>query len=608
MRILLCVLSGTFCLIVFLSFTSPAPVSIKSTPAIEFFKESSAAFAHASQELELAISFISAGDPKSIENARVALKVCRLKYKRIEYFIEYFFKTTAIIYNGPPKYEVEEPYMEYQTPIGLQVVESLLFEEDVYARKGELKDQAEVISSTAQDINALLYGFTADDEQILESIRLELIRIYTLGITGFDAPLLKTGIEESYASMDALKFTLEPYLETKTVQTDSVKHFLNSSLQFLHSGMDFDSFDRLTFLTQHALPLQKHLGLFIREKHLEKNTTGGVLDYGAEHLFSPGAINVAAFPAAQVHITPAAVQLGKMLFNEKALSGNKTISCATCHNPDKHFTDALPKSIAFDGHSSVKRNAPSLLYAAFQYEQFWDGRAKSLEEQVNNVLSNPDEMNGNAAVSITRLEKMDKYPMLFSNAFPQRQDSLITIDKISAAIAAFIRTLNPRNSAFDRYMLGEQSAISAGQMRGFNLFMGKAQCGTCHFAPLFNGLVPPFYGLSELEIVGTTKTDDLSRPEEDDDMGRFNLFPIEFYEKAFKTPTVRNVSATAPYMHNGSFHTLDKVVEFYNKGGGKGLGLAVKNQTLSPLTLHLTETEKSDIISFMNSLEDKISF
>jgi cytochrome c peroxidase len=608
MRIILFVLFGTFFITIFLSFTSPSPASVKSNPAIEYFKENSAAFSQAALDLKLAISFISSKDPKTIENARFALKVCRLKYKTIEYFIEYFFKTTAIIYNGPPKYEVEEPYLEYQTPIGLQVMESLLFEEDVYARKDELKDQAEVISSTAQDINALLYGFTADDEQILESIRIELIRIYTLGITGFDAPLLKTGIEESYASLDALKFTLEPFLKSKTVQADSVIHYFNSSLEFLHAGKDFDSFDRLAFLTRHGLPLQKHLGLFIKEIHLEKNTTGGVLDYDAEHLFSPGAINVTAFPAAQIRITPALVQLGKMLFSEKALSGNNAISCATCHKPDKHFTDALPKSIAFDGHSSVKRNAPSLLYAAFQFEQFWDGRAKSLEEQVNNVLSNPDEMNGDAAVSISRLEKEGKYPTLFSNAFPEGQDSLITTNKIAISIATFVRTLNPRNSAFDRYMQGDESAITSGQMRGFNLFMGKAQCGTCHFAPLFNGLVPPFYGLSELEIVGTTKTDDLSKPEEDDDKGRFNLFPIEFYEKAFKTPTVRNVSATAPYMHNGSFKTLDNVVEFYNRGGGKGLGLPVKNQTLSSAPLQLTETEKSDIISFMHSLEDNLSF
>jgi len=149
-------------------------------------------------------------------------------------------------------------------------------------------------------------------------------------------------------------------------------------------------------------------------------------------------------------------------------------------------------------------------------------------------------------------------------------------------------------------------ALTAQEINGFNLFMGKAQCGTCHFAPLFNGLVPPLYNLSELEVLGTTKTDNLDKPEPDTDSGRFNVFPIAFYEKAFKTPTVRNVSATGPYMHNGSFKTLETVVEFYNKGGANGLGLTMNNQTLSPLPLNLSKEEVNDIVSFMQALEDAV--
>jgi cytochrome c peroxidase len=248
------------------------------------------------------------------------------------------------------------------------------------------------------------------------------------------------------------------------------------------------------------------------------------------------------------------------------------------------------------------------LYSGFQFQQFWEGRARDLEEQVATVMSSPQEMNSNYTTASKYLSIQKEYKNLFQQSFPTTKDSIITLATISQSIAAFVRTLNPRNSPFDKYMQGDKNALNESEQHGFNLFMGKAQCATCHFAPLFNGLVPPLYNLSELEILGTPKTDNFAKPESDTDRGRYNIFPIAFYEKAFKTPTVRNVSATAPYMHNGSFRSLDKVVEFYNKGGGKGLGLDVKNQTLSADSLHLTNTEIKDIVSFMQSLEDKILF
>lgn len=607
MRIVVYNLVGFFCLIILLGLTSPSTTSPGIDTTLRYFKEKSTRFASSAEALRLAIALIDRKRPETVIQARNSLKECRLNYKRIEFFIEYFFKSNAVFYNGPPKFEIEEPYMEWQTPIGLQVIESLLFEEDIYAKKKELIEQAEALSSSAEDIQSILYGFRPSDKQILESIRLELVRIYSLGITGFDAPLLKSGIQEAVASIEALQYSLTPFLQPKTEYADSVAKYLKTSLQTLQASKSFDSFDRLTFLKAHGLPLQKHLSLLIKEMHLELNTTRNILNYDADNMFSADAINVNAFPGANTTDNLPLIELGKKLFKETGLSGNNRISCATCHQPQKHFTDGLAKSIAFNGHSSLKRNASSLLYSGFQYEQFWDGRAKSLEEQVKTVLSNHDEMNCDPVPTINRLVNDENYTRLFSNSFPGNKDSIVTIDKIAASIAAFVRTLNPRNSAFDKYMQGDETAITLAQMRGFNLFMGKAQCGTCHFAPLFNGLVPPLYDLTEVEVLGTPKTDILSKPHQDDDMGRFRAFPIHFYERAFKTPTVRNVSATAPYMHNGSFKTLEKVVEFYNKGGGKGIGLKVPNQTLSSSPLNLTTTEIKDIVNFMHSLQDVVT-
>ena len=578
MKIAVAICCICFGLLVMVSFTKPSNPGVGVETAIDFFKTRSITFAKSASQLEDAIAMIDSNDRNTILNAREALKHCRLNYKSIEFFLAYFFKSSALIYNGAPKYEIEEPFMEYQEPIGLQVVEGLLFEKNAAARKDELLQQADAISSSAKDLNALLFGFQADDKQLLESVRLQLIRIITLGITGFDAPLLKSGIAEAEASLSGLHYVLQPFLSNGDKQADSVSKYLSGSLWFVGQSKDFDQFDRPRFLTQYALPLQRHLGLLIKELKLDYNTTGGVLNYDAPGIFSPDAIDIRSFPSTNNKPDAALTASGKKLFFETALSGNNKISCATCHDPAKLFTDGQDKSIAFDGHSRVDRNAPSLLYAGFQYEQFWDGRAKSLEEQIRTVISNPKEMNGGQAK-----------------------------DEVVIALAAFVRQLNPRNSRFDQYIQGMNNTFNPKEINGFNLFMGKAQCGTCHFAPLFNGLVPPLYNLSELEVLGTTKTDDFNKPELDSDRGRFDIFPIEFYEKAFKTPTVRNTSATGPYMHNGSFKTLESVVEFYNKGGANGLGLQVSNQTLSSIPLNLSKTEVSDIVSFLGALKDSIT-
>jgi cytochrome c peroxidase len=608
MRFVSSFLISAFCIIVLISLRNPSSGSIGYEATVAYYKLKSDEFAASTIRLQSSIANIRNNDSSSIRDARNALAVCRLNYKSIEFFLEYFFKSFAIFFNGPNKFEVEEPYMEWQSPIGLQVIETLLFQENVETVKEELLQQIDAVNSSASDLKALLYGFKADDKQLLESFRLELIRIYTLGITGFDAPSLKTGITESYVALTGVEHALRPFLKENTSHADSVSYYLNSSLKYLNKKADFNSFSRLEFLVQYGLPLQKQLSLLINEMHLIHNSTNNILNYEAENVFSPDAININAFPNAGVVPNSSLIELGKKLFFETALSGNNKTSCATCHNPEKHFSDGLSKSLAFNGHSNVSRNAPTLLYSGFQFQQFWEGRARDLEEQVATVMSSPQEMNSNYTTASKYLSIQKEYKNLFQQSFPTTKDSIITLATISQSIAAFVRTLNPRNSPFDKYMQGDKNALNESEQHGFNLFMGKAQCATCHFAPLFNGLVPPLYNLSELEILGTPKTDNFAKPESDTDRGRYNIFPIAFYEKAFKTPTVRNVSATAPYMHNGSFRSLDKVVEFYNKGGGKGLGLDVKNQTLSADSLHLTNTEIKDIVSFMQSLEDKILF
>lgn len=587
--------------------------NIGVSSALDAFKQNNAAFGRSSIALQTAVSLLSDKDTAAVLGARLALKNCRLDYKKIEFFMDEFFESSSLIYNRPAKVEVDEPYMEYQEPSGFQVMEAMLFDDDPFAHKKALMEQAEILSSSATDLNALLYGFEGTDKQVLESVRLELIKVITLSITGYDAPELKSGIEESYQSVSALKQVLQPYLEYASAmpkQSDAgviateLSGTLKETLIFLRSHPDFDGFNRMEFITACALPLQEQLGRFIHVLNLSINEKSN-LNYEAKNIFSRDAIPVEAFTVPGT-AEPLKAALGKKLFFENALSGNLKRNCSSCHRRDKYFSDGLKTSLALDGKSFVQRNAPSLLYAGFQYAQFWDGRVKSLRDQVKAVIANPLEMNGNHAVVIASLEKNSSYRSAFQQAFPASAADPVSMDHLSDALAAYLMGLAPMNSAFDQYIGGDRNAMNAAQLKGFNLFMGKAQCGSCHFAPLFNGLIPPLYKRTEYEILGTPANDDFNHLQKDADPGRYGFFPIAYYQAAFKTPTVRNAAMTAPYMHNGVFRDLNTVVEFYNQGGGAGLHLDEPQQTLSAKPLHLSDEELKQIVAFMESLTDKI--
>jgi cytochrome c peroxidase len=611
------------------------------TNAIEAYKKNNAAFAGSALHLKTAVSLLTDKDTAAVLNARLALKKSRLDYKKIEFFLDYFFESSSLVYNRPAKVEVDEPYMEYQEPSGFQVIEAMLFDDAPFLHKKELIEQAELLSSSAADLDAFLYGFQGTDQELLESVRLELIKVTTLSITGYDAPELKTGIEESYQSLAAVQQVLRPYLEyasslrstanTPEVsaagsaltagqtegmlpqtgggqQAKNIAAQLNKTLQetlvFLKGHPDFDSFNRMGFLTAYALPLQGQLGKFISLLNLSINKKSN-LNYSAEHIFSKDAVPAAAFTGIN-KAQPLKAALGKKLFFENALSGNMRRNCSSCHRTDKYFSDGMKTSLAFDGKNFVQRNAPSLLYAGFQYAQFWDGRVKSLPEQIKAVIANPLEMNGNHAVVMANLQKNTAYKQQFLKAFPASAADPVNMENLADALSAFIMELAPMNSAFDQYIAGNKKAMSEEQLSGFNLFMGKGQCGSCHFAPLFNGLIPPLYKRTEYEVLGTPANDDFAHLLSDKDTGRYGFFPIEYYQAAFKTPSVRNAAMTAPYMHNGVFKDLNKVVEFYNQGGGAGLHMHQPQQTLSAKALHLSDSEVRQIVAFMESLTDRI--
>jgi cytochrome c peroxidase len=296
--------------------------------------------------------------------------------------------------------------------------------------------------------------------------------------------------------------------------------------------------------------------------------------------------------------------LGEALFSDAILSNDGKRSCQSCHHASMAFTDGLVKPSGISKAKILDRNTPTLTYAGLQRGFFYDLKAGSLEDQALDVVHHKEEMGGSLDQATIRINRTKKYAKLFKDAFP---DSTGTANpwKIQHALASYIRSLAPFTSRLDSYMEGNKTQLSVAEKAGYNLFMGKAKCGSCHFAPIFNGTQAPLFTKSEAEVLGVPSAPDTIAADIDADLGRFGLYQYPQYRYAFKTPTVRNISKTAPYMHNGVYKTLEQVLDFYNRGGGAGIGIKLDNQTLSGDPLNLNPDEIKSIIAFLNALEDK---
>jgi cytochrome c peroxidase len=211
-------------------------------------------------------------------------------------------------------------------------------------------------------------------------------------------------------------------------------------------------------------------------------------------------------------------------------------------------------------------------------------------------------MHGNPDATAARLAAVSPYRERFRAAFPR--DSIVNGRLLRSAIASYLRSLQALNAPVDRAFRGDTTVLDAEERAGLNLFLGKAACGTCHFAPLFNGTVPPTYRDNELEVLGVPTAAVTGRATIDADPGHFRQSHAAPHAHAFKVPSIRNVALTAPYMHNGVYRSLEQVVDFYNRGGGIGIGAAVPNQTLPAAPLRLAPAEQHALVRFLHALTD----
>jgi cytochrome c peroxidase len=273
------------------------------------------------------------------------------------------------------------------------------------------------------------------------------------------------------------------------------------------------------------------------------------------------------------------IKLGEMLFWDPRLSRKGSMSCASCHNPALGWSDGLPTAVGFD-MQILGRATPTIINTAFNTIQMWDGRKANLEEQALGPIAAGGEMNLPLAEMVTRLQAIPGYRPEFDKAYPGQGISEVTVAR---AIASFERTVLSTESPFDRWRKGDEKAISASAKHGFELFTGKANCAICHQG--YNFTDNGFHNIG------------VKDPGETRDVGRYAQRKVKSMQGAFKTPTLRDVALTAPYMRNGAYKTLTEVVEHYNRGGD-----VKDNLDINMVALNLTHEECQDIVAFMERL------
>ncbi len=276
-------------------------------------------------------------------------------------------------------------------------------------------------------------------------------------------------------------------------------------------------------------------------------------------------------------LSEAKIELGKQLYFDPRLSADNTISCASCHDPQKGWSNGESVATGIGGQKGG-RNAPTIVNAAYQRFQFWDGRAEHLEGQALGPIQNPIEMNMKLDDLVAKLSGIEGYRQQFEQVFGGE----ITPDRIAKAIASFERTVLSGDAPYDRFVAGDEDALSEAAQRGRQVFFNKANCSACHAGPNFSD--------GAFHNVGVG----MDAPEEAQDIGRHAVTNLLGDRGAFRTPTLREIDRTAPYMHDGSLKTLEEVVDYYARGGHPNPQL---DEEIYPLKL--SDEQKQDLVAFL---------
>jgi cytochrome c peroxidase len=509
-----------------------------------------------------------------------SFRAARLAYKRPEVLLEFYAPALVLPLNGPsPDADPDLPPPPPGSPSAFERAFSAM-ESGSPADRKRLATECASMARIVRGFERNMHLLNISDSALFDAARLEMARVSTLGMAAFDAPNVADSFDEEAAAIEGMRefFRAGP-------QSPAVDSQLAPAAAALRTHRAFNDFNRLAFIVAFANPAAQAIAMARSTAGIGAPKLRRSWRPAAASVFDANAFDASAYAPEFAKDSPAMVALGRKLFFDARLSGPGTRSCSSCHIPERAFTDGMARPATLEpGQRAMARNTPTVVNAALQPALFADQRAASLEDQIKRVLLSDAEMRSSPELAGKRVNE----PPL----------------TVRIALAAYLRTLVSIDSRADRALRGDTLALSRFERAGFNLYMGKARCATCHYLPLTTGTVPPHFDDSELEIIGVPSRPVTHGAVIDPDSGRERVDHAVEDRYAFRVPSLRNVALTAPYMHNGAYATLDQVIDFYDRGGGRGIGAKVPGQTLPDTRLGLTPTEKSALVAFLRALTD----
>ena len=557
---------------------------------------------------------------ENIHTLRKEIEAARLKLKNIDFWLRYFEPNAYRQINGPLPVEWEnEVFEKFEKPYrregaGLSLAEISL------DQKPLLKDSLlELIKKTQEAIRT----FEADSitnqlnsySHFFLANRLFLLNLSAIYTTGFECPDTSNIIPELLSMLQGTRVIYENY-NLSFPETPITKEYMDiygKTISFVSSQpVAFSAFNQFAFIKDYVNPLFALNQKFINSYDVTSvNFNDYTLNNSAPSIFDKSLYasqnTKGIYSLVEDEKTLEEIRyIGKLLFYDPILSGNDMRSCASCHKPTEYFTDtSVSTPLQFDGRQHLPRNAPTLINSLYNHLIMLDGKHVSLQDQGKDVITSPVEMNSNEKELIRKVLSCREYKEAFKSFVKLTpEEKTLSLDHIVSAITYYDGSYSRFYSAFDDAM-NNKAQVSDEVKSGFNLFMSRGKCATCHFVPNFNGVKPPYIG-SEFEVLGTPE--DTGFTKLSGDSGRYLINKAPETLHAFRTGSIRNAKYTKPYMHNGVFKTLEEVIDFYDVGGGLGKKLVLDNQTLSRDSLKLTAAEKKQLLAFIYSLNEDIIF
>ncbi len=544
----------------------------------------------------------------------------RLKLKSIDIWLRYFEPVAYNQLNGPLPVEWEnEVFEKFEKPYrregaGLSLAELYLNEPDINKDTLQHLLLQSLIAIKTFNADSITLQLDTFDHFFLAN-RLYLLNLAAIYTTSFECPDTKNIIPELRAMLTDVKTIYGLYNQSfpaTPLTNDYLTHYDKMIVFVNNQPADHTLFDHYSFIKDYVNPLfainQRLINTYnvISKSYNDftlNNDPASIFDKG---LYTPQNSKGIYSMVKDTETLGEIKRIGKLLFYDPILSGNNQRSCISCHKSTQYFTDTTRQtSLQFNKQDGLARNTPSLVNVIYNHLLMLDGKHISLQAQGRAVMTNPMEMGGDEKDIVNKVLSCKEYKTAFKKFLKYTpEEKTITFDHIVSAVTFYYADFSNYYAPFDDAM-NSNKPIDNASIKGFNLFMGKARCATCHFVPQFNGVKPPYIS-TEFEVLGVPADTGATRLSED--RGRFDVNPANETMNAFRTGSIRNAEYTKPYMHNGIFTTLEQVIEFYDAGGGAGRKLKVSNQTLSSDSLKLSASEKKELISFIHSLNEKIIF